>query len=440
MIKINKVKEDLLFTFANQIWRLVSGPITMLLIPLMLSEEQQGYWYLFGSISALSVFSDLGFSNIILQFSAHEYAFLHFTNEGFLGGEKTNLQKLGKFFRFVTKWIFTISLPIFPIIFLIGIFFFLKDKVLTVYLLPWTLYAVGSYINFISNSILSFFEGLDKVSTIQKIRLKASILYTVMITLILIAGGYIYALAIGMLLSALFVFISIFREFGKILKQLLKISESFFYDWKKEVFPLFMKYAISFASGYFIYQIYTPLMHYFHGPVYSGKIGISIALVSSINGISYIWLYTITPKINMLISQKKWNILDSLVRKRTILSLGTYLCIVLILFIFLIFFRNFWVIPKIIDRFLPSVPLIICLGSYFINLLLSSWGLYLRGHKKELFVIPSVIYGIGVMISTYLFGKFMPPVWFFTGFLICTICMIPVDYIIYRTWKEKLHG
>ncbi|GHV46173.1 hypothetical protein AGMMS49546_33680 [Spirochaetia bacterium] len=261
-----------------------------------------------------------------------------------------------------------------------------------------------------------------------------------MITLILIAGGYIYALAIGMLLSALFVFISIFREFGKILKQLLKISESFFYDWKKEVFPLFMKYAISFASGYFIYQIYTPLMHYFHGPVYSGKIGISIALVSSINGISYIWLYTITPKINMLISQKKWNILDSLVRKRTILSLGTYLCIVLILFIFLIFFRNFWVIPKIIDRFLPSVPLIICLGSYFINLLLSSWGLYLRGHKKELFVIPSVIYGIGVMISTYLFGKFMPPVWFFTGFLICTICMIPVDYIIYRTWKEKLHG
>jgi hypothetical protein len=63
LIKINQQRKDLFFTLINQLWRLISGPVTMLLIPLFLSPEQQGYWYIFGSISALSVFADLGFSN-----------------------------------------------------------------------------------------------------------------------------------------------------------------------------------------------------------------------------------------------------------------------------------------------------------------------------------------------------------------------------------------
>jgi len=152
--KFSQQHKDLFFTLINQVWRLVSGPITMLLIPLYLSPEQQGYWYLFGSLAALSIFADLGFSNIILQFSAHEYAFLHFTNTGLLDGEEIYLKKLG-----------------------------------------------------------------------------------------------------------------------------------------------------SFSSGYLIFQIYTPLMHFFHGAVYSGKVGITIALVMAIFNMSNIWMYTIIPKMNMLISQ-----------------------------------------------------------------------------------------------------------------------------------------
>ena len=148
MIKINKQRKDLLSTLINQFWRLISGPITLLLITLFLSPEQQGYWYLFGSLSALSIFADLGFSNIILQFSAHEYAFLHFTEEGLLGGEKLYLQRLGSFFRFTFRWISTICAVVFPVIFIIGIVFFIRDRVLDIYFFPWILYAIGSLINF----------------------------------------------------------------------------------------------------------------------------------------------------------------------------------------------------------------------------------------------------------------------------------------------------
>ena len=61
LLNKNKSLSDILATFFNQAWRLIAGPLMLLLIPLYLTEEQQGYWYLFGSVAALSTFADLGF-------------------------------------------------------------------------------------------------------------------------------------------------------------------------------------------------------------------------------------------------------------------------------------------------------------------------------------------------------------------------------------------
>ena len=440
MLKINQQRRDLFFTLVNQVWRLISGPITLLLIPLYLSPEQQGYWYLFGSLAALSVFADLGFSNIILQFSAHEFAFLHFTDEGLLEGEEIYLKKLGSFFKFTIKWISTICVIVFPVIFAIGIAFFVRDQVLGTYFLPWTLYAIGSLINFFNNSILSFIEGLNKIEAIQKIRFRVAVLNTVVLVVILVLDGNIYALAIGSLLSASSIFISIFGSFRKLLKQLLDISKGFVYSWKKEVVPLFIRYALSFSSGYFLFQMYTPLMHYFHGPVYSGKVGITIALVTAILNMSSIWMYTIIPKMNMLISQKSWQALDSLFIKRLLLSIGTYLFITLGVFVFLALFGNFWIILKIISRFLPGISLVILIVCYFIQLLINSWALYLRGHKQEPYVIPSIVSALWTAITTFIVGKYLSPVWFFLGFASGYIWGTPICYMIYRKCKMVWHG
>jgi len=438
--KVNQQHRDLFFTLINQVWRLVSGPVTMLLIPLYLSPEQQGYWYLFGSLAALSVFADLGFSNIILQFSAHEYAFLHFTDIGLLDGEEIYLKKLGSFFRFTIKWISTICVIVFPVIYIIGIAFFIRDQVLSVYFLSWTLFAIGSLINFFNNSILSFIEGLNKIEAIQKIRFRVAILNTVILAVILVLGGNIYALAFGSLLSASSIFVSIFGVFRKLLKQLLDISKNFTYSWKKEIVPLFIKYALSFSSGYFIFQIYTPLMHYFHGAVYSGKVGITLTLVTAILNMSSIWMYTIIPKINMLISQKLWPDLDRLFFKRLLLSVGTYIIITLGIFIFVALFGNYWIIPKVISRFLPRMSIIILLTCYFIQITVNAWALYLRGHKQEPYVIPSIFSAIWIAITTFLVGKYLSPIWFFIGFLSSYIWVTPVCYMIYKKCKVAWHG
>lgn len=435
----NKSIKDIIATFVNQAWRLISGPLMLLLIPLYLTEEQQGYWYLFGSVAALSTFADLGFSNIILQFSAHEYASLKIGNEGLLEGQPENIKKMGSFLRFVIRWLSTICAIVYPIIFIVGIYFLVRDKVLSIYIVPWIIYSIGSLINFFNNSVLSFIEGMDQISKIQKSRLIVAIINSVVVISSLLLHLNIFALALGMILSASFMFVTIFKTFGKILKQLWMESTDFIYPWKKEILPLFKKYVLSFASGYFLFQIYTPLMHYFHGPVYSGKIGISMSLVSAMFSFSTIFVYTITPRINMLIEKKDWYELDKLFYKRLLFSAISYLIIANCFFIFITLFIKIPLINKIVNRFLPWQGLLILISAYFIQVFINSWAVYLRGHKIEPYWYTSLASAIWVFVISIIIGKFLSPDYFFLGLLSSYIWATPWSYIIYKKNKKELH-
>lgn len=439
-MKINSNHKDLLSTLLNQLWRLVSGPLTMLLIPLYLSAAEQGYWYLFGSISALSILADLGFSNIILQYSAHEFAHLSFNSKGVLEGEKNHIQKIGSFFRFILKWTATICLIIFPIIYCVGIWFFNRDNVLDEYLIPWSIFSVGSLLIFFNNAILSFIEGMNKIEIIQYIRFYVAIINTVLVSLILIFGGGVYALAFGMFISASSIFIFIYGKFHSLLSQVLNVSKNFSYQWRKEILPLFSRYAFSFFSGYFIFQIYIPVMQYFHGPIESGKVGITLVLVMAIFSMSNIWIYTITPKMNMLVAQSNKVELDSIFRKRLLLALLTYIIISVFVFVFLAIFKDFWIFPKIISRFLSVQATVMLLGCYFFQLLINSLATYLRAHKKEPYLIPSLILAIWVSISTVLIGEYLSPDYFFIGFLSSYIWWLPLAYFIYKRCQLKWYG
>lgn len=436
-MKLNSQRKDLVSTLINQLWRLVSGPLTMLLIPLFLSATEQGYWYLFGGLSVLSVFADLGFSIIILQFAAYEFAHLSFNNNGLLEGNDINLKKLGSFFRFTLKWISTICIIVFPIIYVIGIYFFVRDSVLGIYILPWTIFLLGSVVNFFSNTIISYVEALNKIAQVQNIRLGVAITNTIVVTIVLVLGGNIYALALGSFISASIVFISIFRKFGKILSQLLNTSKGFIYSWRKEVVPLFSKYSLSFVSGYLTFQIYIPLMQYYHGAIQSGKVGITLTLVGAIYSMSYIWVYTITPQMSIFVSQNNKKSLDVLFKKRLILALLTYIIITVSVFVFLMLFNDFWIFPKIIDRFLPWQAVLMLFVCYLFQLIINSWVTYLRAHKKEPYMIPSLILAVWIVLTTSYIGHNLAPDYFFVGFLSSYIWWLPVAYIIYKQCQRK---
>ena len=78
--------------------------IILVFVPLFVTPEIQGFWYTFGSISALSIFADLGFTTIVCQFAAHEFAFIGFDKNFNITGTLEYHERLASLFRFIIKW------------------------------------------------------------------------------------------------------------------------------------------------------------------------------------------------------------------------------------------------------------------------------------------------------------------------------------------------
>src|SRR6202451_4228990 len=60
------------FTVLARFWSSAAGLVTVALIARFLSPAQQGYYYTFGSLVALQIVFELGFSYVILQLASHE--------------------------------------------------------------------------------------------------------------------------------------------------------------------------------------------------------------------------------------------------------------------------------------------------------------------------------------------------------------------------------
>ena len=64
----------IVFTIMARGWSSLAGLVTLLLIARFLTGAEQGYYYTFGSLVALQIVFELGFSLVILQMASHERA------------------------------------------------------------------------------------------------------------------------------------------------------------------------------------------------------------------------------------------------------------------------------------------------------------------------------------------------------------------------------
>ena len=413
---------DLVSTALNQMWKVVSGPVTLVLIPLSLTPELQGYWYTIFGLSFLMLFADLGFSNIILQFAAHEFAYLHFDGGWKISGDEEHLRKLASFFKFSIKWAVFVILLAIPVISAISLFVLTRKTSDVHWFLPWLIYIIASIFVFFNNMLLYFFEGCGLVWLSQRIRLGISIVLSVTMWAGLLSRIGLYALAFSVLISSLANSAVIYAIFKRTIDQFFKITREYHYSWKEQFFTLIWRYAISWTSGYFVFQLYTPLMFYFRGPVEAGRVGISVSLWMAVYYIAAVWITAETPRINMHISRKERSLLDRLFLQRTVLSALTFL---LGAAAFFVFFHLFIGRLSILGRFADETSLVILSASWFFQTIINALAVYLRAHKEEPLVLMSFLSAVWVIIFTVLCGIYLPSKFFFLGFLTSYIWSVP---------------
>ena len=431
---LNTYKRDIKATFLNQIVKVLAGPTLLLFIPLYLNSIEQGYWYTFTSLAALSIFADLGFTNIVLQFAAHEFAFLSFDKNGIIIGDENKIVRLASFFLFSLKWLKKIIILAFPVIISGGYIFLLNKETDVEWKEAWLIYSFASALVFSNSVVLSFFEGCNSVRKVQYIRLVICLLTSFSTIVGLYLNLNLYALSLSLVVSGLTGVFLNYYYFNRPIKQLIILSSKCKYDWKPQFMALIWRYGISWCSGYLIFQLFTPLSFKYYGADFAGKVGISIAMWTAGFSIASSWITAILPKINMLIEERRWNELDRLFNK------NHYKSIITMLIGGSIFITTYYIFDKqfvIFNRIVDLKSMCILFLCWMLQLIINNIAIYLRAHKKEPMMMVSLVSAFYVSISTYLCAMFLPKEYLFLGFLTSYIYGIPFSIYLLKLERKN---
>lgn len=395
------------YTVLGRIVQAGGGVVAIVFIAKCLSIVEQGYYFTFGSILAIQIFFELGLSNIITQFVAHEIAHLRWNGKTELSGSPESLSRLSSLLRFCVKWFSVIAILLIFILMVAGYLFFNKYGQANNdvnWEIPWFILSITTGLSLMVSPILAFFDGLGMVKQVAKIRLIQQVCQLLLLFSFLISGFKLLSSPLASAFTFAIVPVWIFFSYHKkLLMFIWKELGDWRVNYRLEIFPFQWRIALSWISGYFIFQLFNPVLFATSGPKVAGQMGMTLAALNGVLSISLSWINTKVPLFSGLIAKKDYEQLDGVFYKT--LRQASFICgICLILFVSIVYGLKKLNIG-IGDRFLPMFPLILLCVCTFTNQLISALATYLRCHKQEPFLIQSLVLGVLTALSTFTLGN-----------------------------------
>ncbi len=441
------VDKAVAYSSGSRIVAALTGVLSVFFITTFLTKVEQGFYYTFGSIVALQVFFELGLTGIMTQYVAHEASHLTLNEDGFYEGEDVYKSRLASLVRFCAKWYAVLATICFVFLIIVGLVFFNKygtEHAGVSWQSPWALICIGTAIKIFQSPFNSILMGLGKVKEMSKVSFLQSILLPLVTWSALVCGFKLYVLGVGYLASVLLWQLFVRKaKLDIILINLWKsnITESVSY-WR-EIFPYQWKIALSWVSGYFIFQLFNPVLFATEGAVIAGQMGMTLQALNAIQAFSMSWLNTKVPLYSKLIALKDYVQLDKIFN-RTLHQMVS-VCVMLLA----TFFVVIWILNVtqfsfggnvLADRFLDYFPMLLLMIPVVIRQYVNSWATYLRCHKQEPFLWYSLFGGLMSCFCVLFFGK----MYGLYGITIstCLQCVIlsPWGYSIYKRKKIEWHG
>ena len=429
------IPHALKFTGINQLARLFTGPVMLVVLPFFLSNEDLGFWFAMTGLVALIAFADFGFSSIALQFASHEFAKLRFTEKGEIVGDKECIERLSSLFMFSFKWTCTIAGIVLPLVTASGFYLLQKHVTTTPWGSAWLLLCVASTLSIVLNTMLSFLEGCNSVAKIQRIRFLMATSNSLGIIIFLFSGLGLISLGLSSAFSVLIGGGIMYGSYSTTIRNFVETSTLVLHNWKNEIYPLLARYSVSWLSGYAMFQLFSPIMFYYNGPVEAGKIGLSISLFTAIFSISNIWTTSQIPLFGMAIANHDFVELLKIFSRGLKRSIITYLVLVLCAGGFYIFGREHY---AVLTKFLSLPSLLMLAFAWFLQLIIHNYAIFLRSFKQDPLVAVSVIAAIHTVAVTILCIKYLGPDYSLLGFLSSYIWLLPWVLILFRNKKASL--
>lgn len=391
------------YTLLSRSLAVLTGAGTLLLVPYLLDANRQGYYFSFTSLLGIVVFFELGVNQVVSQIAAHEAAHLkrgpnhHFADDGIHYGRLLQTVKFIQIWSRCAAGIFVlITCPA-------GIWFFSNHGNLPHgdWLGPWILLTIAVACNLLQTSRLAFAEGIGLVGNVARLRIIQSIVGYFCLWFVLYFERNLYAIACIPAGAAICTFFWIKNPSNPATHFLKseKLTSIRSLPWISEVFPLQWRIALSWISGFFIYQAFVPMAFARQGPIEAGKLGLGLSIFSAITNLSMSWVLSKSPQYATYVAQGKRNELRNLFTRALVSAqiASTLLTSIAILAVFLV---HHFGLPA--SQRIPTIGVTVLLGVMaLVNGAIYAMANFMHAHKEDPLAFPSALTAAAVIGATY---------------------------------------
>ncbi|MDQ2832348.1 MAG: hypothetical protein M3Y50_01115 [Acidobacteriota bacterium] len=431
------------FTVLARIWQSVAGLVTLALIAHFLSPAEQGFYYTFGSLVALQIVFELGFSFVIQQMASHERAVLTITADHQVSGDPVAHARLASVLQKSVRWYSAAAVLMGCGLIFAGLHFFAAHRVgepgSVHWRAPWCCVALAATLTFQIDPLLAFLEGCGYVAHVARLRLTQAATGSVLAWLALISHHGLFAPAMLILGTASTGLFWLHSRRHLLLALLRHDPGEHRIRWMTEVWPFQWKIAVSWISGYFIFQLFNPVLFAYQGPVAAGQMGMSLNLATALQAVAISWVNTKSAPFGALIARKQYAQLDRVFFRSVLQSLGvstTGAVVILLGVVWLNFARM-----SFAHRVLKPGALALLFLATIVNLAVFSQALYLRAHKQEKFLLNSLLTATLVVCSTLFFGRFYGATAMIAGYLAVVVTVsLGLGTLTFHKYRRLWHG
>jgi hypothetical protein len=406
LLRLTGVDRAIGFSLMANVWSAAAAPVTLWLIAAHLSSTEQGYFYTFGSILALKTFFELGLTNVLVNFVSHEHAQLANPDETVRQRARV---RMGNLLAVSVKY-YTVGASLFLVTVVIaGRLFFAVPKGgagdNVFWQLPWLVVCTSTAGSLMIAPITAFLMGCGRVSEVLRIRFFETAFGNILSWIILLSGGGLFNACANTMSTLLVVavwlaikyraFVMEYWRAGRIRREI---------DWWREVFPMQWRIATSWILGYFIFQLFNPILFKTSGPVVAGQMGMSLNLLNAISGLAIAWVSTKAPLFGSLIARRQWATLDETFNAAILRSILIKIAALLVVILGLTLGPQIGFKLKFFDRLLDLPAFVVLALAILVNHATSCMAIYLRSNRSEPMLWPTIVGAFLMVPTVYYFG------------------------------------
>jgi len=400
------IDKAIAFTILARGWASLAGLVTVALIARFLSPAEQGYYYTFSSLVALQIVFELGFSFVILQMASHERSHLTFSSGGLISGDAAAHARLASVLQKTIRWYTTAALLLAVFLLIAGSHFFSAyhhagENVS--WRIPWYAAAFAATLTFQLDPLLSFMEGCGFVPNVARLRFAQAMTGSILAWLALATHHGLFAPSMIMAGNAGVTSIWLFQQRNLLLPLLRHNPGQHRIHWMKEVWHFQWRIAVSFLCGYFLFQLYNPILFAFRGAVVAGQMGMSLSLANALQSVAVSWISTKSAPFGSLIARRQYRQLDRIFFQAIRQAVAVCIACATLAWIGCVYMnlRHYKFSHRLLD------PLL--LGFLFlnatVNVVIFGQAYYLRAHKQEKFLVNSVVGAITSGLTAFFLGR-----------------------------------